>query len=323
MGIRQVDLESAAPFGHLGTDVHVLRAVAVVVEHCLAVVDPVLPAGDHRAYLALGAIQDGLDRGVRGRRAELLEQGRKAALADPRRADHGCEVAAKLPRMPHVQHDQIEHVLAQPARLVQPKRRNPDALLPDLGGARVVGAVRGAADVALMRAVDRPERQLLTIEHRHERSQIGQMVAAVIGIVEQEHVARPHVAAEVVVHRTGRPGQRADVDRHVLGLGDQPPLGVAQRGREIAAGVDDLRVRGAQHRLAHLLGDRMQPVADHRDRDRIDAVLRVLKQVDSLAQGRWNGRSIASCPGQGNQRLVGSSAGVSGLFHEPYCVHGQ
>ena len=64
------------------------------------------------------------------------------------------------------------------------------------------------------------------------------------------------------------------MDRHVLGLGDQPALGVAQRGREVAARVDDLRVGGAQHRLAHLLGDRVQAVLDHRDRDRIDACLR-------------------------------------------------
>ena len=205
VGVRQVDLEVAAPLGHLGADVHVLRAVAVVVEHRLAVVDAIRPARDHGAHLTLGAIQHGLDRGVRGRRAELLEQGGKAALADPGRADHRREVAAKLARVPHVQHDQVEHVLAQPARLVEPERRDPDALLPDLGGARVVGAVRGAADVALMRAVDRPERQPVAIEHRHERGQIRQVVAAVVGVVEQEHVARPDVAAKVVVHRTRRP----------------------------------------------------------------------------------------------------------------------
>ena len=177
---------------------------------------------------------------------------------------------------------------AQPPRLVQPERRNPDALLPDLGGARVVGAVRGAADVALVRAVDRPEGQPVAIEHRHERGQIGQVVAAVVGVVEQEHVARPDVAAKVVVHRPRRPRQRADVDRHVLGLGDQAPFGVAQRGREIAARVDDLRVRGAQHRLAHLLGDRMQPVADHRDRDRVDAVLRV-RRHNRVPGSSWTG----------------------------------
>ena len=247
--------------------------MTVVVEHRLAVVDAIRPARDHGAHLPLGATEHRLDGGVRDLRTEFVEQGGKAALADPGRADHRREVAAKLARMPHVQHDQVEHVLAQPARLIEPERRNPDALLPDLGGRRVVGAVRGAADVALMRAIDRPERQPLAIEHRHERSQIRQVVAAVVRVVEQEHVARPDVAAKVVVHRTRRPRQRADMDRHVLRLGDQAPLGVAQRGREIAAGVDDLRVRGAQHRLAHLLGDRMQPVAHHRDRDRIDVVV--------------------------------------------------
>ena len=112
-------------------------------------------------------------------RPGTLEQGR-AALADPGRADHGAR-SPELPRVPHVQHDQIEHVLAQP---VQPPRtadrRNPDPLR-QISVARVVGAVRGAADVALMRAVDRPERQL-----RHHRTPARtrsgrQVVAAVIG----------------------------------------------------------------------------------------------------------------------------------------------
>ena len=83
MRVREIDLEIAAPLGHLGADIHVLRAVAVVVEDRLAVVDAVPPARDHCAHLTFGAIQDRLDRRVRGRRPELVEQGRKAPLADP------------------------------------------------------------------------------------------------------------------------------------------------------------------------------------------------------------------------------------------------
>ena len=48
----------------------------------------------------------------------------------------------------------------------------------------------GAADVALMRAHDGPEQPLVAGEYRHEGGQIGQMAAAVIGIVEQDDVAR-------------------------------------------------------------------------------------------------------------------------------------
>jgi hypothetical protein len=49
------------------------------------------------------------------------------------------------------------------------------------------------ADIALMGANDGPEQTLLAIEHRHEDGEIGQMAAAMIGIVEQDHVARTNV----------------------------------------------------------------------------------------------------------------------------------
>src|SRR5262249_53539809 len=62
------------------------------------------------------------------------------------------------------------------------------------------------------------------------------------------------------------------MDRHVLGLGDQAAVEIADRHREIAARVEDLRIGGAQHRLAHLLDDGMQPMLDHRGDDRIGGV---------------------------------------------------
>ena len=136
--------------------------------------------------------------------------------------------------------------------------------------------MRRAADVALMRAVDRPEARLVALEDRHEGGQVGQVVAAVIRVVEQEDVARVDVAAEELGHRAGGEGQGADMDRHMLGLGDQPAVEVADRGREIAARIEDLRIGGAQHRLAHLLDDREQAVLNDRDDDRIDAILQRL-----------------------------------------------
>ena len=75
-----------------------LNAVAIVVEERLALVDAVLPAGDDGPHLPLGAIEDGRDRRVRRRRAELGEQLPQTALADARRADHGREIAAEVAR---------------------------------------------------------------------------------------------------------------------------------------------------------------------------------------------------------------------------------
>jgi hypothetical protein len=170
----------------------------------------------------------------------------------------------------HVEHDHLVDVLAPLALVVELEWRDADALLIDLRGACVIGTVRGAADVALVRAVDRPEHQPVAVEHRHERGEIGQVVAPQIGIVQQVDVARPDPPLEGLVHRLGRERQRADVDRHMLGLGDQAPVRVAQRGREVAARVEDLRVGGAQHGLAHLLDDGAKAMLDHRHGDRVD-----------------------------------------------------
>jgi hypothetical protein len=152
----------------------------------------------------------------------------------------------------------LEHVVAQGAGLVELERRDAQALLPDLRRPRVVRAVRGAADVALVGAVDGPEEQPVAGEHRHERRQVGQVVVAVIRVVQQEHVTGRHAAREEIAHGLHRPRDRADVDRHVLGLGDQARAGVAHGRGEVAAGVEDLGVGRSEHRLAHLLDNRLE-----------------------------------------------------------------
>ena len=119
-----------------------------------------------------------------------VEQLHEPALADARRADHRREIAAEVARMAHIEHDHLVDVSRRTPSVVELQRRDADALLPDLGRAGVVGAVRGAADVALVRAVDRPEDQAVAVEDRHEGGQVRQVVAAVVGVVEQEDVAR-------------------------------------------------------------------------------------------------------------------------------------
>ncbi len=82
-----------------------------------------------------------------------------------------------------------------------------------------------AADIALMRAHDGPEQTLAVSEkYRHEHRHIGQMAAAVIGIVEQDDVAGLDVL-EPLLDRDRRPRQRADMNRQMIGLRDQAGVG--------------------------------------------------------------------------------------------------
>ena len=93
-----------------------------------------------------------------------------------------------------------------------------------------------------------------------------------IGIVEQKNVARVDVAGKKLTHRLGRVGQCPDMDRDMLGLGDQPAVEAADRGRKVAARIEDLRIRCAQHGLAHLFDDGQEAMADDRRHNRIDTI---------------------------------------------------
>src|SRR5215468_10448150 len=95
------------------------------------------------------------------------------------------------------------------------------------------------------------------------------MIAAVIGIVQEIDITGADLALEELMDRLGRERQSAHMNRHMLGLRHKPPLGIAERGRKIATRIENLRVRRAQHGLAHLLDDGTQPMLNNGQRNRI------------------------------------------------------
>jgi hypothetical protein len=127
----------------------------------------------------------------------------------------------------------------------------------------------GAADIALMGADDGPEQALAVGEDRHKGGEVGQMAAAIIGIVQQDDVARLNIL-EALLDSERRPGQRADVNRDVIGLRDQAAACVADRQRKVAAGIEDLRIGSAKHSFAHFPHDRRQTMLDDGTGDGID-----------------------------------------------------
>ena len=269
VAVGEVDEQRVAALRHRRPDRDIDRAVPVVVEDRLAAVDAVGPGADARPRLPLRAVENlvhalGDDVG-----AVLVEQTTEAPRAQMRRPDRRPEIAEELARVPHVRRDHPEHVVARRAAVVQQERRHAEPFLPDLRGRGVVAAVRRAADVAVVRAVDRPEREAVAGEHRHEHGKVGQVVAAEIRIVQQVDVAGADAARERVEHGPDRPRERADVDRDVLGLRHEPARAVAQRGGKIPAAVQDLGVRRAEHGFAHLRDDRHAPVLNHRDGDAV------------------------------------------------------
>src|SRR3954469_25184222 len=114
------------------------------------------------------------------------------------------------------------------------------------------------------------------------------MAAAVIGIVEKNHVAWLDIPKSLLDGKR-RPRQRTDMNRDVVGLSDQASVYVANRKRKITAGVEDLRIGGAKHGFAHFFYDRAQPVLNHGSRDRIDLDGHALLAADKEICLDWSG----------------------------------
>ena len=272
VGLGQVHPEIASRDGHRGPDRDVGVAAPVVVEERLALVGAVPPAGDDRPGLRLRRVQDAVGGGGDGVRPDLLDELEEAALTEAYRADLGREIAEEVPGMPHVDLEEPHDVLAQLPPVVEAKGRHPEALLPDLGRRGVVGAVGRAPDVGVVRPVEGPEEEPAVREDGQARGEVRQVAPPVVGVVQHEHVARVDVVPEGVEGRDRGGGHRPHVDRDVLRLGDQLALRVGDRGREVAARVQDLGERGAEHRLSHLVHDADEAVLDHGHGDRIGGV---------------------------------------------------
>ena len=95
-------------------------AAPVIVEHCLAAIDAILPSRNLRPGLALGAVEHRLDRRIGDRPAELRCQRQQAPLAEMRRADHRGKVAAEVARVAHIGRDHLKEVAAHLAAVVEP-----------------------------------------------------------------------------------------------------------------------------------------------------------------------------------------------------------
>ena len=158
--------------------------------------------------------------------------------------------------------------LGSPAH-VELGRRDPDALLPDRARARVVAGHATAADVGVMALGHAPERDLALPEDRLEDRDVRRVVVAAVGVVEDEDVALVDVAREALGDRAHRVRRRAHQHRDVGRLRDQAQVAVEDRGHEVARLGEDRRAAGAQHRLADLAADGVQPVADDRGQDRV------------------------------------------------------
>ena len=233
IGLGQVDGDVRPRDGDAGADDDVGFAEAVIVEHRFAGVLPVPPGGDGGADMAFGGVEHVLDRRRQRGAAEFLDHGGQALLAELDGADLGGEVAAEVSGVADVQRQHLQDVLAQDAVLREAHGREAQALVPDFRGGGVVGAMRRAADVGVMRAVDGPEHQGFAIEDGDEDREVWEVGTASVRVIQDIDVARGWVG-EAGGQRLGGPGHGADMDWDVVRLRDQTTARIDQRDGEVA-----------------------------------------------------------------------------------------
>ena len=106
-------------------------------------------------------------------------------------------------------------------------------------------------------------------EHRCDDGHIGQMRAAVVGVVQDKHIAGLHLARVVADHGLDALAHRAQMHRHVRRVGNQMALGIEQGARKIQTLFDVHRVSGVLQLQTHLLGDIHEQVVEHFQEHRV------------------------------------------------------
>ena len=108
----------------------------------------------------------------------------KPIFTEMRRTNHRHQIAAHIARKPRIGDDHTHKVFARQAPLAEQDGRHAQPFLPNLRRTRIIAAMRGAADIRVMRAHNGPEHDAPFGEDRHNGGEVRQMRPAMIGVVQ-------------------------------------------------------------------------------------------------------------------------------------------
>ncbi len=143
------------------------------------------------------------------------------------------------------------------------------ALFLDARGERRHGARRDAADIGMMAAGTDVKRRPVIQVHRRDDRDVGQMRAAVVGVVQHIHITRLHGGGILAHHGLDALAHGAQVHRHMRRVGNQVAGGVEQRTAEIEPFLDVDRVGRVLQLQAHLLGNVHEEVVEDLQQHRV------------------------------------------------------
>ena len=193
------------------------------------------------------------------------------ALGDVAGGELSAQIAEQLDRQADVLLDQREQGLVAHTLGIELERRDAQAFLVDLGRVRGVGPCDPAADVGVVADRGGEREPPAVVVERLEQEDVGQVHAALEGVVHDEDVARPDVLPELRDHRSERGRDRAEMARQRQALRHELAVRVAERRRVVHVVLEHARVGRAEHGERHLVGDREDRVAEQLEGDRVVA----------------------------------------------------
>ncbi len=141
--------------------------------------------------------------------------------------------------------DDAEQGLVRPPARVELERRDAQPFGEDFGAVGGVRAGHPSARVGVVADRRRVGDGLALGEDRLEHEDVGQVHAAVIGIVQHQHVALGDIVAEVPQHRLQRHRDGAEMPGQAEPLRRRPSLRVADSGGVIHDVLQHARIGGA------------------------------------------------------------------------------
>ncbi len=136
------------------------------------------------------------------------------------------------------------------------------------------GRARGeAADIGVVAARGDEIADLLPpfVEDRRNHGDVGEVGAALIGIVERNHIARPQPAAAAGKHGAHALAHRAEMHRHMRSVGDEPSFGIEQGTGEVEPLLDVDAARGVLEHDPRLARHMHEEIAEEFEPHRIGA----------------------------------------------------
>ena len=127
------------------------------------------------------------------------------------------------------------------------------------------------ANIGVMAAAGDKEENFTAFKHGRYDSDVGKMGSAIIRVVQYIGVTWIDFAFIVTQHRPHRFSHRAEMHRHMRGVGNQRPARIENGTGEIQPFLDIHRQCRVLQRVTHLLGNRHEQVVKHLQHHRIAA----------------------------------------------------